>query len=221
VTLAASRWGFIVETRRLARDWGRAFVDQANNPSLIEIDDRQKPLNRPPPDIGLAQRPGKASYPDQTASRFSRIGRIPGRKRGAEHLAEIIEATLAHRLLPVGIDARDLPSKLYLLVSDGALDIGDRLPTLDPLCTEGDHGLIYCAVAARDDEGLANEWLPRLPGEHISLDRLIEVDQRIPSGRVRITRALQHGYNSPDLGYRQWVERVWRSVASCAGGQEQ
>jgi hypothetical protein len=64
--------------------------------------------------------------------------------------------------------------------------------------------------APSDDEGLANKGLAGLPGEHLLLDRLIEVDQSKAGRGVNVAGFTQHSDRGRNLLTRQGIKRMRR-----------
>src|SRR5262249_17903683 len=108
-------------------------------------------------------------------------------------------APFSHRCLPTGVGARNELGLLPFLGQYRALDVRDRLPTLQLASNKIDNCFVNGATAASDDERLPGKGLSRLPSEHIGLWRLIEIDQSKPGLRVDFAGFAQYRNRSRDL----------------------
>jgi hypothetical protein len=88
---------------------------------------------------------------------------------------------------------------------------------LDPARRQVDDGFVDGAIAAGDDKGLASDLLPRAPRQHRVLLRFVEIDQREPHCRIRVSRTAKLGDCDPDFLAGQRIERMRRDPMCSEG----
>ena len=118
--------------------------------------------------------------------------------------------------MPARITGGDLLRPFQFLRGNGALDIRDRLPALNPVFRQIDETLINRAVLARDDKRAAGKGLVWPPFEHRRFVGLVEIDQGEAGFRIGIAGLAERRDDGRDLVGGERIERMRRDLVTAA-----
>ncbi len=182
---------------RLRRQRHDAVVLDVDDLHRVEVDHHDEPLDR----AGVAVVVGLAADERQgldQAPAGRALGVVAGGP-GVEHgEAGVVDAALAHRLLPARVLASDLLGGEELLEHDARLHAGPRRPGQDGLVAQAEHHLDRAGAGAvvEDDGGLP---VAHRAGEHLLLRRLAELDLHEPDRRPELGVRADDGGSGADL----------------------
>jgi hypothetical protein len=195
----------------LRRDRDDAVVDDADDLHRVEVDLGDEPLDR----ARIAVLAGLGAHPRERAAEapLRRVvlgAGVRGGPRVEHREREVLDAALAHRLLPALVLEHDLLGRHELLFADRRLDAGAPLGADDLAVGERDDRLEHAhpATLAHDDLGLARHGGPGLPRMERLLGRLVKHDEDEAGLLVEPEFVAQDGGRGGDLVGRQRFERM-------------
>ena len=207
---------------RLGRERGDAGVLELDELHRVQIDDRDQPLDRTRVAVVARLR----AHPGQRPAQPPVVAQRPARRPRVDHQqAGIGDAASGQRREELGVGLEHLLAFDELLEHHPWLHARDERHRGHRLIGERDDRLVNLAAGAihQDDERLPRHRRVvrvRVPGEHVGLGRLVQLDGREADAVGQLALLAQDRHRLDDLVGGERLQRVAVDARRLIGGSE-